>query len=200
VKRQLMQFLCAIGVLLGVVAGVAVVRGFGVTDVWRVTIGQNPAADAWFEHRALLATSHSICAIIYGHTRCDVTNQSIRVPIDRFNARHDTGRARPFTEPAQRHGPWWQRVGFQLVWWTAPLEPMAWGTMHRSERGLILPTWFVALLAALMTIVPARYLRKQRRLRQRRAAGQCLACGYDLRGAEHARCPECGAGAPIAAV
>lgn len=30
-------------------------------------------------------------------------------------------------------------------------------------------------------------------LRQRR--GKCLACGYDLRGAEHAVCPECGSGA-----
>ena len=185
----------AIGVLLGVVAGVAIVRGSGVTDVWLVTLGQNHAAgDAWFEHRVMLATSHSICAIFYGRTRGDVTDESVRFSIDRFGARHATGRGRPFTEPAQRHGPWWQRVGFQVVWWNTSPEPMAWGMVRRSERGLILPTWFVTLLAALMTIVPVRYLRKERRLRLRRAAGQCLACGYDLRGAEHARCPECGAG------
>jgi hypothetical protein len=184
----------AIGVMLGIVAGVAIVRGFGVMDVWQVTLGQNAAAGAWFEHRFMLVTSHSICAVIIGRTRGDVATGSTFGPIDRFGARHDTGRARPFTEPAQRHGPWWQRVGFQVVWWTTPPEPMAWGTMQRSERGLIVPTWFVALLAAVMTSVPGRYLRKDRRLRHRRAAGQCLACGYDLRGAEHERCPECGAG------
>ena len=183
----------AIGVLLGVVAGVALVRGFRVTDFWTLALGQNPAIDVWIEHRAVLATSHSICAVLYSRTRSQATDESMRGSIDRFGARHETGRARPFTEPAQRHGWWWQRLGFEVVWWTSTPEPIAWGTVQRTERGLILPTWFVALLAA-VTIVPARYLRKQRRLRLRRAAGQCLTCGYDLRGAEHARCPECGAG------
>ena len=178
--------------MLGVVALLAFVRGFRVTDVWLVTLGQNPAADAWSEHGAMLATSHSICAVFYSRTGGRVTNESMRGSIDRFDVRHDTRRARPFTELVQRHGPWWQRVGFQVVWWSAPLEPMAWGTMQRSERGLIVPTWFVALLAATMTIVPALSLRKDRRLRLRRAAGQCLACGYDLRGAKHEQCPECG--------
>ena len=31
------------------------------------------------------------------------------------------------------------------------------------------------------------------RRRVRRWRGQCLRCGYDLRGARHERCPECGA-------
>ena len=43
--------------MLGVVALLAFVRGFRVTDVWLVTLGQNPAADAWSEHGAMLATS-----------------------------------------------------------------------------------------------------------------------------------------------
>lgn len=52
-----------------------------------------------------------------------------------------------------------------------------------------LPIWGIALLAA----APGAYLW----LRDRhRLPGHCAKCGYDLRGANHAVCPECGAAAP----
>ena len=54
------------------------------------------------------------------------------------------------------------------------------------------PHWFLVLLAGLL---PAwrfgHYWRLGRRARVRRARGQCVVCGYDLRGSG-GRCPECG--------
>lgn len=50
-----------------------------------------------------------------------------------------------------------------------------------------LPLYLVAVPAAICLLVasrPRRYLRRRR--------GQCLACGYDLRGAASPICPECG--------
>jgi hypothetical protein len=48
---------------------------------------------------------------------------------------------------------------------------------------------FCALAAA---AVYALYRPRERR-RRRRAMGQCVACGYDLRGNVSGLCPECGA-------
>jgi hypothetical protein len=59
-----------------------------------------------------------------------------------------------------------------------PLRPIALGlTVNTALCTLVL--WLLELL-----------LTSRRRLRRWR--GRCLACGYDLRGAEHERCPECG--------
>lgn len=54
------------------------------------------------------------------------------------------------------------------------------------------PLW---LLAVLLAIIPARRFRRlalENRAERRRAANQCVACGYDLR-ASTGTCPECGA-------
>jgi hypothetical protein len=54
------------------------------------------------------------------------------------------------------------------------------------------PLW---LLAVVLAIIPARRFRRlalERRAERRRAANQCVACGYDLR-ASTGSCPECGA-------
>lgn len=48
-----------------------------------------------------------------------------------------------------------------------------------------------ALYAAVLLVPMYLVLGVRRRLRRRR--GQCVECKYDLRGAEHAVCPECGA-------
>jgi hypothetical protein len=58
--------------------------------------------------------------------------------------------------------------------------------------GVVVPHWFIVLLLA---ILPAMWLRQAHVLkiiRNRRAAGLCTHCGYDLR-ASPGRCPECGA-------
>jgi hypothetical protein len=52
-----------------------------------------------------------------------------------------------------------------------------------------IPYWSILLVS---TPAPAMWMIKRRNLSKRRTAGQCLACGYDLR-ATPERCPECGA-------
>ena len=60
-----------------------------------------------------------------------------------------------------------------------PLRPFWGGLVFNSLSGAAL-IWSI--------VVPPRVaLRKWRRHR-----GRCAACGYDLRGMEHERCPECG--------
>lgn len=54
------------------------------------------------------------------------------------------------------------------------------------------PLWAVALPAALASALGIQAVRRDHRRRRRMTAGQCLACGYDLR-ASPGRCPECGA-------
>jgi hypothetical protein len=59
---------------------------------------------------------------------------------------------------------------------------------------LYLPHWFIV---ALLLLYPLRWARRTEfwltQSRQRRAAGQCLGCGYDLRMHKSGdRCPECG--------
>jgi hypothetical protein len=54
-----------------------------------------------------------------------------------------------------------------------------------------IPYWFIVLLTA---IPPALWFRAARARRRRRAAQQCITCGYDLR-ATPDRCPECGTAA-----
>jgi hypothetical protein len=67
---------------------------------------------------------------------------------------------------------------------TKPAEP--------NDFVIVVPFWALAVVAAVLpTCRGVRHYRSRRRLGGRRAAGQCVACGYDLR-ASPERCPECG--------
>ncbi len=62
------------------------------------------------------------------------------------------------------------------------------------------PRWLINIPLQLAMLLPAALLaawcgsQPQRRLREnRRALGHCAQCGYDLRGTQTPRCPECGA-------
>ncbi len=63
-----------------------------------------------------------------------------------------------------------------------PLRPLA--------RGFIINS-LIGAAAFWIVIVPPRLARRH----WRRRTGRCPACGYDLRGTDHERCPECGGGA-----
>jgi hypothetical protein len=80
------------------------------------------------------------------------------------------------------------RVGFGFVKMTERPEPGTWSI----TIGVLAPCWFLALVTG---VLPAMWLTRWRRsaiAARRRNAGQCAACGYDLR-ASPERCPECGA-------
>ncbi len=58
---------------------------------------------------------------------------------------------------------------------------------------LDIPLWMPAAPAAILLALVG--LHGPLRERRRRTRGQCVRCGYDLRGSRSARCPECGAAA-----
>jgi hypothetical protein len=60
--------------------------------------------------------------------------------------------------------------------------------MDRVGESIAVPYWFWTAISALM---PPIWVMRRRRNRERRAAGRCQNCGYDLR-ATPDRCPECG--------
>ena len=92
--------------------------------------------------------------------------------------RHDPANVLP---PSWRLQGFWGRLGFDHH--RSPSGSMV------DSRTVTFPIWPIAVLCA---IWPAVWLRRTLRQRRRRVQGLCLACGYDLRGNEQGRCPECG--------
>ena len=94
----------------------------------------------------------------------------------------------PFAQPS-----FWRRYGFGFAAThdAAPAASPVSGILASYDRARVqIPIWVMILLA--MPFYPAAVALKFRwRRRRRRAANQCLDCGYDLR-ATPQRCPECG--------
>jgi hypothetical protein len=77
----------------------------------------------------------------------------------------------------------WAKLGF-------------WMSREWDDWNAAAPTWPLLLLAGIPAALWLRGLAKARARRRRLAAGQCPACGYDLRGSPPGGpCPECGAAA-----
>ena len=93
------------------------------------------------------------------------------------------------TEPADRLG------NFDVVPETLDASLVGFGVRLRNGAPvLVLPCWFVAVIAA---VLPAARAVRHDRHRLRRSRGLCPACGYDLRTTPE-KCPECGAAATAA--
>jgi|SRR5688572_30653966 len=199
-KRRVTQFLFALGLLLSVVAALAIVRGFWATDIFELEVGRSIAPQATRSHKLGLLTGHRMCAVAWD--RKDVAfAPGTLVSVDPFELRMNSGPPLFSTPLPSRLSTVWERLGFILIAQdVGPSPPLSSNyegpSFTHRERGVIVPTWFVALGATLLTFFPLRALRRARRVRLRGEAGLCLACGYDLRGAAHERCPECGATIP----
>jgi hypothetical protein len=88
-------------------------------------------------------------------------------------------------------GEWWGRLGigyrhtisgvFQSIVFMDRLDDL---------KIVTLPHWAVVLPLAIWPVI---FFRRVAKLRRRKRMGLCLSCGYDLRGIDSGRCPECGA-------
>jgi hypothetical protein len=83
---------------------------------------------------------------------------------------------------------WVHRGGWGARSWFESVQNYGPPYTNRYD-GVSIPLW---LLAAACALVPVSHAYRRRIRRRRRIAGQCAACGYDLR-ATSDRCPECGA-------
>lgn len=81
------------------------------------------------------------------------------------------------------HGTVWEKIGFKHVSQSTPTY---------TGHVISLPSWLIVGCCALATAAAGWPLWSMRRRRSRVLRGLCPTCGYDLRGAEHERCPECG--------
>ena len=92
--------------------------------------------------------------------------------------------------PDNRLGQTAERFGFGLEAYSMESEGLDFFD-HASGISILFPSWFLALLFALLPALRLRRWRIIRRRKRRIALGQCENCGYDLR-ATPLRCPECG--------
>jgi hypothetical protein len=99
----------------------------------------------------------------------------------------------------ESRGQGWITLSSTAIHFAGWTTPMADGTVHSQRLLPLLPIWrgfaintflYSAILALLF--YPPRVIRRAIRARR----GLCTSCGYDLRGAAHERCPECGALVP----
>jgi hypothetical protein len=78
------------------------------------------------------------------------------------------------------------------------LERAGVGLNYRFERDdlklfVVMPYFIPLTLMLPLSVWWVVNVRRRWRIRSRRLAGQCLHCGYDLRGSTEGACPECGA-------
>ena len=198
-KRRAVQFFFALGLLLTIASIAWWVRGVWVNDtlhVFRTRFDDGILTAQLFD--AAVNDDHVVASWSYGRSRLGPhVDPGMRLARAETEHLAVPGMRVQWFIPSAGDPPW-RRLGF--AW---RFDHRRWDdvgaagadTVHPIETitgFLSLPTWFVPLCFAAFTAPFAIALRRARRRRLRRDAGLC-ACGYDLRGAAHERCPECGA-------
>ena len=195
-KRRATQLLFAVGLLLTAASAFYSVRSFWVLEAARVAWQWADGDWRTYAYADLSANCGQFQLLLRHHRR---THAQTRVDGDNFQptgfaALHFSAAADPSSvRRGDASDPPWERLGFHYhteAYWTNP-------TPGQSEREFDAPAWFVLLAVAGLTLAPYRALRHDARRRARIARGQCVRCGYDLRGTAHERCPECAQ--PVAA-
>ena len=162
--RWLLALCPAVSLIICAAASALWVRGYRVADV------------AYLHARG--TTDHYMVASSRGRLGVIVTP----FPPDRVAAGVRFARARRAPGPLLKRGGYFRNYvnhfGIEAAW-----------TPNRPGRAVSMPTWWLVVLTAPPSAI---WLRNRVRRIARRARGQCLSCGYDLR-ASPERCPECGA-------
>lgn len=163
-----------------VTSAVLWVRGYFVGDSFRYRQQPDPTADNVTRTDYVLASSR-------GRLGLAMTSMSNVAWLPQ--ARSLTwGRDRPPNPISVASPTPLGRMGFQFVSDAVPLS----GTSLLMVVGIIAPSWFVVGITAVPPGLAYLVWRRWRRTELRRERGQCVRCGYDLRGTPE-RCPECGA-------
>ena len=180
-KRRLAQILFTIGLLLTLIVGVLWVRAFWVEDLFYLHTVDVHEGEVVTGFR-LETNAH---AFLFWTVRTSREQPDASI---RYGFVHKV--RKPSAIPSG--GTLLNRLGFGYA------NPTASDERKRLDL-LWIPPWFVVLACAIVTAIPGRYLYRERRRGLRRRRSQCSTCGYDLRGAAHERCPECGTNVPAGA-
>jgi hypothetical protein len=174
-----MQLLFALGLLLMLVAGALWVRGFWSYDEFIV---ERPGKDTrpFYEGVSFRVSRFRLQLDWVRAYRSPIGPHLGETPRP-WMLRHD--RMRPPTKPPD------EGFGFQFGCGKAAQGAPGQPAYYAYAK---IPTWFAFITCVALTAASYVCLRRayHRRLREQR--NLCPACGYDLRGAEHERCPECG--------
>ncbi len=78
------------------------------------------------------------------------------------------------------------------VWYDSTLKKYKAQLDAKLDTRIVIPLWLVAIPVGVPTVILFLISRRPR------PRGLCQRCGYDLRGNESGRCPECGTPLPVA--
>jgi hypothetical protein len=194
VKRRVLQLLFALALLLTLAVGALWVRSFfASTGLYVGRVYNDGGRNVWEKWNALV-TSRQLAIALWrlsdGRTGRDDVTPSVTVsyvtkpPVTPRLLERGAGPRLP------------AQLGFILSHRDSKGFHDVMDPAHASGNLYVIaavPTWFAMIGCAGLAGLPVWLLRRDRRSRLRLRQGLCPACGYDLRGAAHERCPECGA-------
>jgi hypothetical protein len=186
VAGYLLAFIAACSALVCVGSAVLWVRGYFVGDEFRYIQSKGPEAG---NTTTGASTSDTDWVVASSRGRLGLAATS-RVNVSRPPPKRPLiwRRDRPPVPIALASPTPWGRLGFQFVSDAVPLGTNAFIVVI----GIIMPSWFLVGFSAVPPGLAYLVWRRRRRTQLRRERGQCVRCGYDLRGTPE-RCPECGA-------
>ena len=178
-NRRPARLLFFVSAMLLLSVAVFFIRGIWVRDSFQIWWTIGGAGHYVWRGIDLSSDSNSLRLILI---KTDVNLGSGDVEPGSWTCRHATEPSLGF-QLIREDTTWWRRLGF--------LSGSR--SLGSSDiRSVAVPSWFFMVLCATLSARSGRQIRRAARYRSRRAHGLCLTCAYDLRGAAHERCPECG--------
>ena len=198
-KRLFSRSALLVGLTIALFAVLAFVRGGWASDETRIQWARSVGGGMYVLDRLEVLTCMPVCVFSYERHRDRLTPRIEREA--GFHLAHSASEPISAAMFALSSPSVWHRLGFVIeVKDETSRSAYDHGSSGRWHGVLALPTWFIAVMGIAIAARPTWSLWRERRARARHGQGRCPACGYDLRGALHERCPECGEVADAAVV